>query len=130
MLPSHRLLVPSSSQTQEAREQGGLREAATQVSLPGRRAGLWRVYLEAQIENHLYSERVLFSPVNFPNELADNKAIWKWKKNKQEAGGRREKEEEEREKREINPLEAINPTDSRAVNMNSIWFCHLQCRPS
>lgn len=52
-------------------------------------------------------------------------------KEKQEGRGRgSEKEEEEKEKGEINPLEAINPTDSRAVNMNSIWFCHLQSPPS
>ena len=30
-----------------------------------------------------------------------------------------------REERDMNPLETINPTDSRAVNMNSICFCHL-----
>lgn len=89
---------------------------STEVGFLGHRAGLWRVYLEKS----LHSERTPFTAVNFPKELADNKATWKCKKNKEEEGGGSGKEEEEKEKGEINPLKAVNPTDSRAVNMNSI----------
>lgn len=84
--------------------------------------------MEAQRENNLLTERAPFTVVNVPSKLADNQATWKRKKNKEEEGGGMERREEEKEER--NPLEAINPTDSRAVNMNSIWFCHLQSRPS
>lgn len=50
---------------------------SAQVGLQGHTAGLWRVYPEAPMENNMHPERAPFSAVNFPNELADNKATWK-----------------------------------------------------
>ena len=70
-------------------------------------------------KKNLHTQRAAFSPVNFPSELSDNKSTCKCKEN------REEKDEGEKEERDMNPLETINPTDSRAVNMNSICFCHL-----
>lgn len=50
------------------------------------------------MEKSLHSERAPFTAVNFPKELADNKATWKCKKNKKEEGGGSEEKEEEKEK--------------------------------
>jgi hypothetical protein len=63
-----------------------------------------------------------FSLVNFSSELLDSKTTWKCKK---EGWGDRQRRKRRR-RGKISVLEIINPTDSRAVNMNSIWFCHVQ----
>lgn len=67
---------------------------STPVGLLGHTAGLWRVYLEKS----LHSERAPFTAANFPKELADNKATWKCKKNKEEEGAKRRKRRKRRER--------------------------------
>lgn len=81
---------------------------------------------EEQVENTPHTQETAFSLVNFPNELLGSKTTWKCRKNREEKEGAGEEKGGRGEREEREEFIGNNkPTDLRAVNMNSICFCHL-----